>query len=645
MERVTEIAMLLLESELPLKVDDIATKLGVSNRTVRNDYGKLAELARLQGLELKTKSGVGAWISGTESAKIALIRRLQGGVQVIEPYSPRGRQDNILKWLLFGGRSTTIYNLSEELYISTATVYQDLKPVSDWLAVHGLKLKKRRNHDLAVEGEERDFRKALSSFLLRLREEQPAVPELTPFRRIDATTLSQLKDMLSIDYLELEKIINELEERLQLQLAQDAYISLLMHIVIALKRIAAGHCVPPTPELFTGILSTREYREALALSRQLEQTFGTRIPEGETVYIALHILGSKLQEKEMDGFVGGFGATPESEAALAIAADIIAVASDALHLPLQEDKALFNGLVLHLRPAMNRLKYGLTLRNPMLDEIKEQYGDIFGVAWMSCKSFTKYVDIAVPESEIGYITLHLAAAVARNLRRSRALVVCHSGIGTSQLLSERLRASFRELEISGVASASAVDARLLENIDVVISTVPFSCAKPVLLISPLFRQQDVRTVELFLEQQKIRRKQETVEILQLKPEALQRESVLLEVGAWLTRQGHVQEGFAASLLEREKLMTTEVGQGIAIPHGDATLVRKSCMVLVCLKEAIRWENEMVKVAVLPILRESEMAISRIFFRNLCREMSRPELTEILCGETEAALAMMKEMQR
>ncbi len=644
MERVAEIAMLLLESEVPLTVDAIAAKIGVSNRTVRNDYLKLAELAATQQLALRTQAGVGAWISGTEQDKVALLRQLQCDVQLVEPYSPRGRQNHILKWLLMGGASTTIYSLSEELYISTATVYQDLKPVSEWLTGYGLTLQKRRNQGVAIAGEERNFRKALSAFLLRLREDRAESVEALPLQRIDGTLLAQLNDVVKIDYRQLEEIINRLENRLQFTLAQEAYSSLVMHIVIALKRIGEGHCVPPTPEVFDGIRGTHEYEQAAKLSRELELAFSTTIPEGETVYIALHILGSKLQGKELETMIGGLGEAPELELAATIAADIIMIASDALHLPLQEDKALFNGLVLHLRPALNRLKYGLTLRNPMLEEIKEQYGDIFGVAWMSSRSFTKHIDVAVPESEIGYITLHLAAAVARNLRRSRAIVVCHSGIGTSQLLSERLRGSFRELEIIGVASTASVTESLLTQIDVVISTVPFACTKPLLLISPLFTQHDVRTVELFLEQQKIMR-QATVEVVLLRSQALQRNELLLELGETLTQRGYAMEGFAASLLEREQIMTTEVGQGIAIPHGNAALLKKSCMVLVCLAQPIRWKLEMVEVAILPLLREPDLAISRRFFRNLCREMAQQELAKTLRGSKQAALAMMKQMQQ
>lgn len=647
MERVMEIAMLLLESETPLTVDQVADKLAVSNRTVRHDYERLGELLAKTRLALVKKAGVGAWISGAEEDKIELLRTLQRELAWVEPYSPVGRQNHILTWLFFGGQRTTIYSLSEALYISTSTVYQDLKPVSDWLAEYGLTLVKQRSRGLAIVGEERNYRKAMASFLLRLRDEgetNAAVAVITSaVGRLDTATLEQMKKLVDIDYACLTAIVERLEERLQFRFTQEAYTSLLMHIAIALKRMEAGKYVPPAPEVENNIRDTWEYAQAESVAAELATAFQVELPPGETVYLALHILGSRLQEKDLNDFANRFSKAADMDLVMAISRDIAVVASDALHLPLAEDAALLHGLVLHLRPAVNRLKYGLTLRNPLLADIKEHYGDIFGVAWMSSRIFAKYLNVSVPESEIGYITLHLAAAVARHLQRVKALVVCHSGVGTSQLLSERLRSSFRELEIVGVLAAAAVPPELLATVDVVVSTVPFACSKPVLVISPLFTQQDIRKVEWFLREQQAQ-EPEALEIVYFNAQAASTREFFAEVGAMLAERGWVQPGFAASLQEREDMMSTEVGKGIAIPHGDAALVQRSVLVLAAFPSPIRWKTERVQYAFIPVLRKADTGLSRRFFRNLCREMAKPDLAKALQGTPAEAIAFVRKLQ-
>lgn len=141
------------------------------------------------------------------------------------------------------------------------------------------------------------------------------------------------------------------------------------------------------------------------------------MPEAEISYITLHILGSKMLEKDLASLDFPFNNAKELELVVEIARNIIAVASDTLHIDLRADQALMNGLVLHLRPTINRLKYGLTLRNPILKEIKINYSDILGVAWLSSRIFEKFLAVKIPEAEISYITLHLAAAVERNGKR------------------------------------------------------------------------------------------------------------------------------------------------------------------------------------------------------------------------------------
>ena len=44
-----------------------------------------------------------------------------------------------------------------------------------------------------------------------------------------------------------------------------------------------------------------------------------------------------------------------------------------LNLGVSDDKELIIALSLHLKPAVNRYKYGMNVRNPMLEDIKKNY--------------------------------------------------------------------------------------------------------------------------------------------------------------------------------------------------------------------------------------------------------------------------------
>ena len=60
-------------------------------------------------------------------------------------------------------------------------------------------------------------------------------------------------------------------------------------------------------------------------------------------------------------------------------------------------------------------------------------------------------DLCIPEEEAAYLTLHFQAAIER-LRRSshnpkRTIIVCHMGIGMSQLLRTKIERKFHHITV------------------------------------------------------------------------------------------------------------------------------------------------------------------------------------------------------
>ncbi|NME66188.1 PRD domain-containing protein [Clostridium cadaveris] len=81
---------------------------------------------------------------------------------------------------------------------------------------------------------------------------------------------------------------------------------------------------------------------------------------------------------------------------------------------LSKDRQLLSGFSLYLRPAINRLKYKMILRNPLLDSIKENYPEVFGAMWIASSVFEKHFGMRISEEEIGYIVLHICAGIERS---------------------------------------------------------------------------------------------------------------------------------------------------------------------------------------------------------------------------------------
>lgn len=638
MDRIFKIIELLLNCGTPVSVDYIADHLKVSNKTIRNDFQKIEQIIKDANLRLAKKPGVGIVLEGPEENKLELMKSIKDSVSYIEPYSPEDRINYILKALFMSKTSITVKELSQSLYVSRVTIQKDLEKVEEWLNKFDLILKKKPNYGMEIMGGEENWRKAIAS-LLASNKGYDELKELLYDEyegKIDYKSMSRLKELINIDYRVLERIVMDAEAKLKFKFSDEAFVSLIMHIAISIKRLKEGKDIKLSYEMLKSLKENKEYGTAELIAKDIENSFRVKLPESEVGYILLHILGTKLLEGKSGELNIDFERQGDNELAVIMAKDIIGIADRALRLNLKEDKQLFNGLILHLRPTINRLKYGLTLRNPILKEIKENYTEIYGAAWMTSTTFEKYLGVKMPEEEIGYICLHLAASVERNKNPLKTLIVCASGIGTSQFVAARLERNFRQINIVDVISIIELKRRKLDGIDIVISTVPVEVNKPVLMISPLLNQNDIRRIELFIDTitQKGNRniaKDSIVEedLIRVKKSSESRESLIKEICEDLVSSNYVQKDFVDSVLERERIYPTALGRGISIPHGDPRYVNRSCIAVNILKESIDWAEEKVDIVFMLCINEEDVGKSKKLVRSLYNFIDNDENLNLL----------------
>ncbi|WP_106344650.1 BglG family transcription antiterminator [Planifilum fimeticola] len=102
--------------------------------------------------------------------------------------------------------------------------------------------------------------------------------------------------------------------------------------------------------------------------------------------------------------------TVVSDEVIGVAEEIIAHATPLLG-PLHEH--IHVALPDHIGFALKRLKGGLEIDNPFLEEIRFLYPEAWGPAADAAKLMEKRFGVKIPDSEIGFLTLHLQAARER----------------------------------------------------------------------------------------------------------------------------------------------------------------------------------------------------------------------------------------
>ena len=73
-----------------------------------------------------------------------------------------------------------------------------------------------------------------------------------------------------------------------------------------------------------------------------------------------------------------------------------------------------------------------------------------------------------------------------------------------------------------------------------------------------------------------------------------REDAVRAAGALLAEAGHTEAAYTNSLLQREKVANTFLGQGLAIPHGmveDKHLVLRTGLAVLQVPGGVRWGDD------------------------------------------------------
>lgn len=97
---------------------------------------------------------------------------------------------------------------------------------------------------------------------------------------------------------------------------------------------------------------------------------------------------------------------------------------------------MINAINAHLKTSLYRFKYGIQLGNPMLNNIKTEYEELFELTKRACKILENDLDSLISDAEVAYLTLHFGAFMPTqkaNKHAFRIMIICPNGIGTWEI--------------------------------------------------------------------------------------------------------------------------------------------------------------------------------------------------------------------
>lgn len=615
--RMIAILQHLLAADGPLKSEHLAKLIQVTSRTVRSDIRELEGILDQYGASIQPVRARGYELKIIDQDRFCILQeKLSLGHPAQDSNSPQYRYNYLIRRLLLAETYVKLEELADELYVSKSTVQNDLKEVKQTLTKYGILIDKRPNYGIKLKGDEVHLRFCISEFIMnRLGD------GLDQKQREDI--YSDLKIVSSVEMELIRTIIMEQIQELGVNLSDAAFNNLANHIAISCRRIREGNQVTLSPDDRNEIALIEVIEAAGQIVERIGKALQLSFSMDEVVYIAMHLSGNKWFSGKGDSIeIRRDSEIRSDDDNYALVKDILVKIDRDLALKISNDQELIMGLCLHLKPALNRVKYGMSIRNPMLEHVKSNYPFAFQAGVIMAKLIESKLGVVLPEAEMGYLAIHIGAAIERQRMNStpkRCLVVCTSGMGSARLLYYKLRSKFGErLEVVGTTELYKLNTFSLTNIDFVVSTVPIvqPLAVPIIVVEKLLGGEDMDKINILLNDGESYQFDYIIEkLVFLKQNFTTKEQVITFLGNKMQEYGLIRssEGFIGLVLERENAAPTSYGNLVAIPHPIIPQSNCTVWVICTLSKPIDWSGRPVQfVCLLSIDKSGEEPNSNMY---------------------------------
>ena len=588
---------------------ELAEHISCSDRTVRNTLKLIDQTMNIQGVKLISKQGQGFQLFFENQEAYQEFRLTYELSEVYSTTSISKGDDRlafILNKLLFEQVPVLFDDLADELYVSRSTLSHDFKKIRRMLSEYDLSIESRANKGVYVSGEERDKRCFIMDYFLGNQF----------FKTLHYHVQSNFFDQtLSLE--EIARIVLEECQDAKLKLSDFVLQNLVVHIALAMVRIKSGFEIKNLSCQMSN--NNTERKVAKKILARISEVSNQEFPVQEVDYITLHLLAKSQLSQETQTKIS------KEEMKRSLVQTFQALGLDDIY-HFSSDFQLFEGLITHLMTLQIRLDSRITLNNPLVDEVKKNYSDIFFMTKEILENMETFSQVSISDDEIAYVSLHFLAAIERRKENDKfsVLAICASGFGAAQMLRNRLEAEFgNRLEVVDVIGYYELNQEKIQGIDFIVSAVD---------LSNLYFQVPVFTVSVFLKNDEIAQIREAMDQMQVsshtKSSQINRSasdfkqyfskdnflicfnqdknSLLSNMADGLSEgeSYNFKESLLHGIQQREELSSVVFSEKIAVPHPIQALGTDVKIAVAICKDPLLWDDQNSNVQLVFLLSPS-----------------------------------------
>lgn len=575
----------MLHKSQMVSISTLASKLNVSERTIRNDMKQLnAMLQHCAVIEGKKGQYILRIFDGLQFKKV--VQELENTSDFLN--TVQNRMDYMFEKLMHTEEPVLADELAYEMNVARTTLMHDLKKLRMQLEPYHLTIVGKTGKGLLLQGCEVDIRQYVLEHVYE-----------------------QVYQSYPLDE-EIIQIITKIFE--QNSFENSVKVSFIRFITLMLDRFLTGHYVGELSAQFYHLTTRPEFEFVHKIMEQIEQYLHIEFPIEEKLFVLLPIIGMRtptdirgMQFIEIDPSIHD------------LMERVLEQIQEKMHISISCGE-FTDEFVYHLMFMINRLRFQVRLKNPMLDELNRKYPLACQMANIAADVVEQEYGLLVSEDEKGYLASYFSVFIEESGLQNkvyRVAVVCGTGRVTARLVAVQLRKVLDSSAEISLFADEKVDCDLLNQYDIVLTTVELSCScnRPVIRIYEIFNEH-----ELIHKIEKARYwDQIDVPVIDnnwfvmtglldksrfflLDPDQSYEDAIAYMTQS-LTDNGQVDTGFLERLQRREEKGTMVFG-AVAIPHSTQNVSTKLVLSVGVFKKPICYKNQQIRIIFMLALPQS-----------------------------------------
>ena len=456
-----------------LSIKEIAKATKIKERTLYREIKNLEDSLQRLGIELVKEKSRYILKGNVSSLDSSLFETNFEDYA----YSTETRLTLILCFLILN-EDTSIKDISEKLMLSYNTVASTITTIEKILFDYKLTLIRKKGQGIEIEGKEVDRRVLLISLLCNEISDEEF---FTRLNNRDILSSNPFIKFLNFDLI--KKVFYENKHLDVFNLYTDSSIKkILISLNVVFLRISY---TTEIKENFTA----QEYNSIISLLNASKEIVDFDITE-DIIQFLIKILKTCRLIEQLSYFNDKYSYTLVYKINL-----LIKYVSEKMNVDFTQDTNLSSGLIAHVESAIKRHQMNLTEENDeLLEFVLKNYNELYLI--IKSELLVVFDEINFNSTELSYIVIHFASSFEQIYRKNfiRALVICASGIGSSKILGSQIRKNIPEIKNLEYTIPSKVTKSLVNNYDVVISSIELEQDIDYLLIPTILKEKDINLI-------------------------------------------------------------------------------------------------------------------------------------------------------